>query len=254
MWLRMQKIVDLEGQNFKKIEILASMYKIKELIDILSIDNLEKKEEELIKFDLKQLEIIYKNMDKIKDVWLNISINLYPITLIKETKKIKKLLKKIENELKKRWLYLYIEIVENWKLNTDNYVESIKEILNSFKEYNFSLDDVIKEETKENSHFIDNIKKILNVVWETNNIKSIKIDIFVLKNNSDKEIIEMLLNLKDVIWNIIIVFEWVEFKEEINKIKKIIKEVNKNIKWNTKISNKNVFIQWFYFSKPKKVK
>ena len=64
----------------------------------------------------------------------------------------------------------------------------------------------------------------------------------------------MLLNLKDVIWNIIIVFEWVEFKEEINKIKKIIKEVNKNIKWNQKISNKNVFIQWFYFSKPKKVK
>ena len=58
MCLRVQKIVDLEEHKFKKIEVLASICKIKELLDILSIENLKEKEKELIQFDLKQLEII----------------------------------------------------------------------------------------------------------------------------------------------------------------------------------------------------
>jgi len=247
MWkIRIQKIVDMK-ENIKKIEVLASFTQLWELIDILNEQDNYIKLKEIINFDLKQLDIIISNLDKIKKVNKNFSINLFPATLLSQEKEIKNKIKIIQNEIKEIWIYFKIEILENYFIyNQTQQKYVLNYILKQYPNYLFSIDDIIISNclNDSNKHIFNNI---INIIKNNINIKVVKLDISIIRNKDYKEIWFYLNKLNLLNKNFEIIFEWIETEEHLQKIKKAIELYN-----NKQLKNR-IYIQGFYYYKPTEI-
>ncbi len=249
--IRIQKIVNIKTKEFKKAEILASYTCLADLINILNITDNKEKTENLIEFDLKQLNIIYENLDIIIEKWLDFSINLYPYTLLNKLKIVKWFLKRINKKIKKSWknIQLFIEIVENGGINQKEYLNIIYQILSKYKNYKMVFDDVVILNDWNDLHFLKMINKILKKNYL--NVKTIKFDIQIIKRCNVTKLIKLFNILSKYIITKDIVFEGVEEQKELNKIIKAVKIYNKT--HDNKINSNKIFIQWFYYHKPKEI-
>ncbi len=257
--LRFQKIykVDLTKYKIKEelAEILAPENELK--IYLSKIEKFKKRnikyiEKEKIKFDFFIFKKIIENLNRIKKIWLWITINinyetLYYIYKNKKTfYKFRNMLKKIKKAI---WKDVILELSEIWCKNksiTSNNIEYLKYYYNiSNWLVVYAIDDIIpnKKLDKYNIHYLP---EILPIILKNKMYKYIKIDIKWTKfylNNLKKlqQLLDVLEKYKDM-KNII--FEWLENYEEIYKLLEWIKKY-KNIWFN---------LQWFALHKPEILK
>jgi len=245
-WLRYQKIFEKTSEWFvvKEAELLAPTPLLKDLISILNLpDNIER-EKKIIQFDLKIIDILQDNLDKIKKLNLPVSFNIYPETLVyllnhKDWPQILDKLTYIKNEL--NWKFV-LEIVENWKEIDFKEFEKIFKIL----WIEVSIDDVVSiyncnlDNRYNNNHLLEKVK---DITIKNKCVKYIKIDLlfsnYLCANYTKLSDLYKFFEKIDKT----LIFEWIESEEMIKTLEKY-KEPYKKIK---------VFYQWFYLHKPEEL-
>jgi len=257
--LRFQKIfkVDIEKGKIKEelVEILAPLNKLKkylEKVEEFKKWNITSIEREKIAFDFYIFKKIIDNLDKIKRLWLWVSINVNYETLYfvyKNKKLLEKFKDRLEKIKKEIWKVVILELLEVWNKNksiNSNEIESLNYYYDK-KDWLavYSIDDAIpyKELDKHNNHCLS---EILSIILKNKLYKYIKIDIEWTKyyvKNIDKlqEILDEIERCKD---KKNIIFEWVEKNEEIDKL----------IEWLKKYKNIDFYFQGFALHKPEFLK
>jgi len=250
--LRYQNIYEIKEEKpvFKKMELFASVSKLKELQQILTITDINIQQQRLIAFDLEMLNILFKYKDKLKQQWTLFSFNLYPVTLLwlinnQNKPNVEIYINKLKQIAKELNWNFSIEILENWLLdyslqNKDKsklYFDFLKSIW-----ITISIDDIIingmGDFLNKNNH---TLHKMINLFKEEN-VKYLKFDISFTNYLVNKPLILNILfkMISRKYNNKIIILEWIE-TENMVKVFEKYKHTYNNIK---------IYYQWYFFHKP----
>ena len=248
------------------VEILAWTYLIDDLVTILSLSNPVLKDRGIYTFDEKILSLLHRNKEKIKELfgqYKNVSINLYPETIIKimQDKRKYSLAYHYLKELA-QWYITNVEIVENG-IDASELIHKRKKILTDIKEelgLAISLDDVSiqileakEEKILRGNFFLSELRDYLTE-WVISTIKlDLKVTRMAVENDRYMDYIFHIFQ-NTLSWcntGLTIIFEGIENIEDYNKLmRKIREEIQKG--W-LDLSQINIAMQWFYFDKPSRI-